>query len=426
MGRIHTFDINPNKLKDFYKTMENEQDTPAADTQIAVVDFNAQFGSLIPKGLDKARVETILTRFHEDVSLDPDILASALSIVVTDASQTDIIAQARAMWLTFRSERIRIEKTRKALKEQSWAEGLLIDGIARKLTGDIEPVEKHLDDQVKFIELREAARRTKLQTDRTDELLSVEYNPAGIDLANMHPDVYAALLSTAKSQKADRDQAAIDAEAERLRLEQERIEREVALAAENERLRVAQEKAQKEADRKAAEQKRVQAEFDRRQAEAVAERQRLEAEMAEKAEAARVEKERIEQEAAAEKARLEAEITRQQEEARAEKERIEREAAAKEQARVDAENARIAKEQLEERNRQAAIKAEEDRIEAERRKAAAAPDREKLLAWLSSIESVAVAPDMKDADIYNVAISVVDKIVAVAQDARDRVAQEAK
>lgn len=432
-----TFEIEPKQLEEFYKTMKNEQDKPTSDTQIAVVDFNAQFKAMIPEALDKKKVENILTRFREDVSLDPDVLASALSIVVTDESQTDIIADARKMRLAFKAERVRIEHTRKDLKEQLVCEGQLIDGIARKLKDDISEAEDHLEAQERFVELQAANRRAALQTAREAELWAVEYDGTMIDLGNMHPDAYAGLLSNAKQAKADRDQAVADAEAERVRLEQERIEREAALAAENERLRIEQEEAQKEAERKAAEYAAAQAEAAWKEAEAeaaaekareeaAAEKARLEAEIAEKAEAARLEKERIEQEAAAEKARLEAEIVRQQKEARAEKERVEREAAEKEQARVDAENARIAKEQLEERNRQAAIKAEEDRVEAERRKAAAAPDRQKLLTWLSSIESVAVAPDMKDADIYNVAINVVDKIAAVAQDARDRVKQGVK
>ena len=366
-------------------------------TQLATVDFNAQFGAVIPEGLDKAKVESILARFREDVSLDPEVLSSALGIVVTDESQTDLIKQARDMRLAFRSDRLRIENTRKDLKEQSLREGQLIDGIARTLKEKIEPAEKHLEAQEKFIELRAIERKEKLRAERTQELLAVEYNlTPDIDLANMHPAVYASLLSTAKNLKAELDQAAADAEAERIRLERERVEREAALAAENERLQIAQEKARKEAEKKAAEHKKAQEAAVRQAAEAAKERRRLEAEIKEKEEAARKEK-----------ARLEAEIARKEEEV-----------AAKERARIEAENARIAKEQAEKERIEREAAEEKARKEAAEREAAAAPDRQKLMTWLVDLQPN--PPIFADEAINAIAQGVAKDITAIIRRAKNQ------
>lgn len=254
----------------------------AAVEALATVDFNDQFLAVIPQGLDKAKVDGILARFKEDVSLAPEVFERAMGIVVTDESQTELMKQARDLRLTLKNDRVRIENTRKGLKEQSLREGQLIDGIARTLKEKIEPAEKHLEAQEHFAAIREAERKAALQVERVKELVAVEFDPTGMDLGAMSEDSYTTLLDSAIAAKAKRESDAREAEEARAKEERERQEREANLKAENDRL--AAEKS--EADRLANEERqgRLAAE---------AEAKRLEDERIEKERQAKAEEERI-------------------------------------------------------------------------------------------------------------------------------------
>jgi hypothetical protein len=74
--------------------------------------------------------------------------------------------QAREGRLILKAKRIEIEKTRKSLKEQSLNEGRLIDGIAKTLTLIVEPAEKHLELQERFVEIQEQNRKAELKAER--------------------------------------------------------------------------------------------------------------------------------------------------------------------------------------------------------------------------------------------------------------------
>jgi len=52
--------------------------------------------------------------------------------------------------------RIEIEKTRKALKEQSLRKGQAIDSIAKYLTSLVSPIEEYLKQQEDFAEIQAA------------------------------------------------------------------------------------------------------------------------------------------------------------------------------------------------------------------------------------------------------------------------------
>lgn len=259
---------------------------------------------------------------------------------------------ARSIRLEVKSVRTAAEKTRKELKEDSLRTGKAIDAFNNILILDLKPVEDALEEIEKAEERAEAARKDKLKAERTAALepyTSTDF----FDLANMPEPEWQKLLATSKAAHETRL-----AQQEQARAKREAAER----AAEEERKRIEQEQA--------ADRERLRAENQRLAAIAQKEREaREQAEQAAKAEADA-------REAAAKAAKAEADRV-------AAIERAKREAAEAElKASREAEARRLREEQ------EAA------------RKAAAAPDAEKLLAVaakLRSFELPAVSTDQAKA-----------------------------
>jgi len=265
------------------------------------------------------------------------------TIKVTDVSQVREMKLARESRLALREIRIKADKTRKALKEDSLRRGKAIDGCYNVLEFLITPLEKALLDQEQFAERKEAARKAAIKAEREAAMLPYSPDLAAFNFEEMAEATFAALLAQTKAAHEAKIEAARKAE-------EDRIAREKAEAAERERIRQENERLKREADER---EKQMRAEREK------AERERKAAE-----EAARKEREAIEAKAKAEREKAEAEA-RKEREAREKLEREKREADAREQARI--------------------AKEKEDA-----RRAAAAPDREKLAAY--AVQVVATVP----------------------------------
>ncbi len=115
------------------------------------------------KDLDRGTATTLVEIFRGAVSIDDDVKAQALAIVVTDESQVDLMAQAREKRLELRAQRIEVENIRKDKKDVHLRIGQVIDGMAKVLKDEIVPLEEHLGAQENYAkvqeEKREAARR---------------------------------------------------------------------------------------------------------------------------------------------------------------------------------------------------------------------------------------------------------------------------
>ena len=109
-------------------------------------------------GLEESKAQFILTKFQNFFELAAEWEKKAKTIIVTDGTQTAEMEMARVGRLYLREKRIDVEKTRKLLKEQALREGKAIDGIANVLKALIEPIEDYLEQQEKFVEIREAAK----------------------------------------------------------------------------------------------------------------------------------------------------------------------------------------------------------------------------------------------------------------------------
>jgi hypothetical protein len=116
--------------------------------------------------IEKTKLDYITEKFSEFTTIANEWSEKANAIFVTDESQIELMQQAREGRLILKAKRIEIEKTRKSLKEQSLNEGRLIDGIAKTLTLIVEPAEKHLELQERFVEIQEQKRKAELKAER--------------------------------------------------------------------------------------------------------------------------------------------------------------------------------------------------------------------------------------------------------------------
>lgn len=311
-------------------------------------------------GLEKSKAEIILAKFNNFFEIAADWEKKARAIVVTSEDQKAEMKMAREGRLFLKQKRVEVENTRKELKEQALREGQTIDSIARILKNLIEPTENYLEQQEKFAEIQEESRRIIRLSERQTELAGYEWQFSDhptTDLKNMSEEMYQTFFTGIRVQYEQRK------EAER-KAEEDRIAREKAEAEERERIRKENERLKKEAEEK----EKALAE----------ERKRVEAERKAAEEKARKEREAAEKKLAEERAKAEAERRRIEEENRKklEAERLERE-------RVEAELK--AKRDQEEADRKRKDEEEKARFAAEK-KAAAAPDKEKIKTAITNIQ----------------------------------------
>ena len=280
-------------------------------------------------------------------------------IIVTDESQTEMMAKAREIRLSLQKVRTDADKKRIALKEDSLRYGKAVQGIYNVIEFLVKPIEKHLENQEKFIERQEEQKRLVIKQKRESEILPyAEFVPGGFDFGIMTEEDYQRLLAGFKIQYQLKQDAIAKAEAEKIEAEKKAKEEQERIRIENEKLKAEKEAREKEiAAERAANEKKLKAEKEAREKEIAAERAANEKKLkAEKEAREKAEKEKKEIE---EKQRKEKEI---------ETNRI--------KAEKEAENKRIAAEK-----------------EAER-KAQNAPDREKIVKFIADL-SLLEYPDVK-------------------------------
>lgn len=310
---------------------------------------------------------------------------------------------ARTARLELKSIRVAAEKTRKELKEDSLRTGKAIDGANNILLSLIVPIEKHLEDVEKAAERAEAARIEALRAERVETLAKFDHLPQGINVGGMSNDAWVAYLQDAQDVFEIRKERERKAEAERVAKEKAEADERERIAAENARLKAEAEKREAEikAEREAAAKRQAEIE-----AAARAEREKAEAERQAVEEKARKEREEIEAKAKAERERAEAERKVAEEAARKEREDLERKADEERKARqkAEAEAQRI-------RNEEARRKQEEAAAAA---KAARAPEREKVMAFAAQVRDLDT-PDLKSSEGQTVSNEIRMKVESFAK-----------
>lgn len=296
----------------------------------------------------------------------------ARAIVVTDVADKKGMADARRVRLALKNLRVDADKARKSLKEESLRKGQAIDTIFNRYRDALAAHEGYLEHQEQFAERVAAEERAKRKKERDAKLVSLGADPAAYSTGDMTDEAFNAVVAGINAQ---REAARLAAE----KAEQERIAREKADAEERERVRIENERLKAEA---AAREKQMAEE----RAKAEKERRRIEAKA--KADAEAVEKQR-----AAERAKAEAERKALEAKARAEaeaREKAERELKSKQEADAKAE-----------RERQAAEK-----------KAAAAPDADKLRAFAKQLNCLFM-PRLETPDGSAAVRRIINKLAAL-------------
>lgn len=316
-----------------------------------------------PFALAPVVTEEIITALIPHLAEAGEIAREAEGVIVTDATQVTAIKQSRALRLKIAAVRIAVEKKRKGMKEEYLRPGQFIDAACKHVAELIEPHEARLKAQEEFAERAEAARIVALKTERENALKPYGIDTSFYQLGHMPAAQFGQLLESTRVAHQAKIDAAAKAEADRIAAEKARAEEEAKVRAENARLQ--QEAAAREAEAKA--------ERDRIEAERKAEREKAEAALAEErrkaAEAAREAADRLRAEQQAAEA-----VARKEREAREALEREQAQARAKEAARIEAEKKAAAK-------------------------AAAAPDQEKLMTVARNLRGTilpAMATDAAD------------------------------
>ncbi len=162
----------------------------------------------------------------------------AEALVVTDETQVDLMKQAREARLALRSIRIEADKVRKNLKEDSLRYGKAVQSVYNLIEENITPIEKHLEEQEKFVEIQERKKMLALLEERQATVNASglrEFIPDAFytTLGAIGEDDFASLMEGATLKfkaKVEADKQA------KIKAEQEAEEREL-LRKENERLR---------------------------------------------------------------------------------------------------------------------------------------------------------------------------------------------
>lgn len=215
-------------------------------SQVAVAPSQQLRGILLSNGLEEDRAMLIAEKFNEFLLQGNEWAERAQTISVTSCEQVVEMKQAREGRLFLKQRRVSIENLRKDLKDRSLKEGRAIDMIAKHLTGLIEPTERYLEEQERF-PIREQARLRRVLLDERYSKLG-DYDADDVNenvLAIMSEHEFAVFLDAARvKHEAGR--------AERQRQREEKEEegrRQTLYAAERERLRRENEALNKEVER---------------------------------------------------------------------------------------------------------------------------------------------------------------------------------
>lgn len=350
------------------------------------------------------------------------IIEKSRTIVVVDEADKVNMKVSREFRLGLRSIRVKSEKLRKDLKEESLRTGKAIDGFNSILLHLIETEEKRLEDGEKYVERLAAQKKAALSAKREEQLRVFNIDTSFYSLGEMSEFAFQQLLSNTIAAHEKRQEDA-------RRIELERIEHEKADLAERQRVKAENERLRQEA---VAKEEALRVEREKVKAEQKAAEELRQQELAREREKARADREAVEFAAHAERQRMEtvriaAEAKRAEVEETNRKERLRLQALAEverqkhESARQEAE--RIARIEREAREKaEAELKRARD-LEAKKkaaelaaaRKLAAAPDRLKFQNLAATIAAAADDwPEMKTEDGRALAMELIARLETLA------------
>lgn len=214
-------EIKENKLQLIIK----EQGIEAADVSKMVEAFGGPF----------EEAGAILANFSKDE--DGNLVIGKDAVKVKDINDAESMSRARELRLVLKKARNTVENNRKSLKEGIVKQGRAIDSVAKFVKEEIEPVEKYLEEQEKFAELRAAELRAVKKAERIEQLMAYTNDVSVYSMDDMTEDQFQNLLGSLKAQhEAEAKRLADEAKEKEEAAEAER-KRQAEQAAENKRLK---------------------------------------------------------------------------------------------------------------------------------------------------------------------------------------------
>lgn len=194
-----------------------------------------------------------------------------MDLAITDLEDDEQFKQVKEARLIVKGKRCAVENERKALKKESLAWGKKVDTRAREIFTLIEPIESHLQaeeqkviDEQERIKAEEAAKEKAMLEKRFNDLFSVGYTSTPLELAVLGDDEFQCLLDDKTFAFNEEQEAKAEAGAkEKKRLADEEAARKAEadrLAKQKAEQDAKAEKLQKEKDALAKEKRELAAE----------------------------------------------------------------------------------------------------------------------------------------------------------------------
>lgn len=199
--------------------------------------------------------EFIVNSFAEYYGDATPIVATGYNLVVTSAEQKGLMKEARNLRLQLRDIRLKADKTRKELKEDSTRYGKAVQAAYNILAAQVEDLEAHLQKQENFEEELIKAQQAEIRAKREEIIRNedlINFFSQGQDLGKLLEVDFQDFLDVARNRKAKAEKDYADQQA--LRAENERLRKAADEAA-------AREAAERTA-REAAERERAMAEYE--------------------------------------------------------------------------------------------------------------------------------------------------------------------
>lgn len=225
---------------------------PAAPANAELVHESELLVAVKASGLEPESQQRLVSSFQPLFDEAEKWRLQVAAIKVTDVADTRGMKMAREGRLALKAIRVNGDKVRKGLKEDVNRRGKAIDGAFNVLEFLIAPLEKTLLEQEQFAERKEAERIAAVKTEREELLKPFGIDTALYQLGLMPQEAFDALIEGQCLVVRQREEQAQAAHTARVAAENARLAEEARVRAENERLR--KEAADRaEADRLAAE-----------------------------------------------------------------------------------------------------------------------------------------------------------------------------
>lgn len=192
-------------------------------------------------GLEIATKQSIKRGMNPFFEQFEEIAVDARALIVTDESQTDLMADAKKWRLKFVKIRTASGKIKDLLKKDSKIYEKTVMSVYKLIVTEVEKVERHLEKQEKFAAILKAQRVDKLDKERAEIAKDlIEWIPRDVTFGKLSDEEFERILNSAKLTKNFELEESIrkNKEAkELLRKQVEEAEERNRLRVENEKLR---------------------------------------------------------------------------------------------------------------------------------------------------------------------------------------------